>query len=70
VFAPAKTPPDIIQRFHQEIAKALQDPGVKEKLAKLAVQPMPMTPAQFNDYVRKELEQNAALVKAAGIKPK
>ena len=27
-----------------------------------------MTPAQFNDYVRKELEQNAALVKAAGIK--
>ena len=69
VFAPAKTPPAIIQRLHQEIAKALQDPGVKEKLAKLAVQPMPMTPAQFNDYVRKELEQNAALVKAAGIKP-
>ena len=27
-----------------------------------------MTPAQFNDYVRKELEQNAELVKAAGIK--
>src|SRR3989304_5220711 len=70
VFAPAKTPPEIIQRFHQEIAKALQDPGVREKLAKLAVQPMPITPAQFNDYVRKELEQNAALVKAAGIKPK
>jgi tripartite-type tricarboxylate transporter receptor subunit TctC len=30
---------------------------------------MPMTPAQFNDYVRKELAQNAELVKAAGIKP-
>jgi hypothetical protein len=29
---------------------------------------MPMTPAQFDGYVRKELEQNAALVKAAGIK--
>ena len=69
VFAPAKTPPAIVQRLHAEIAKALQDPGVKEKLAKLAVQPMPMTSAQFNDYVRKELEQNAALVKAAGIKP-
>jgi tripartite-type tricarboxylate transporter receptor subunit TctC len=69
VFAPAKTPPEIIQRLYEEIAKALQDPGVREKLAKLAVQPMPMTPAQFNDYVRKELEQNAELVKAAGIKP-
>ena len=69
VFAPAKTPPEIIQRLYEEIAKALQDPGVRERLGKLAVQPMPMTPAQFNDYVRKELEQNAELVKAAGIKP-
>jgi tripartite-type tricarboxylate transporter receptor subunit TctC len=69
VFAPAKTPPEIIQRLYEEIAKALQDPSVRERLAKLAVQPMPMTPAQFNDYVRKELEQNAELVKAAGIKP-
>ena len=31
VFAPAKTPPDIIQRLYEEIAKALQDPGVTEK---------------------------------------
>ena len=68
VFAPAKTPREIIQRLHEEIAKALQDPGVKDKLAKLGVQPMPMTPSQFEGYVRKELEQNAALVKAAGIK--
>jgi tripartite-type tricarboxylate transporter receptor subunit TctC len=68
VFAPAKTPREIIQRLYEEIAKALQDPGVKDKLAKLGVQPMPMTPSQFDGYVRKELEQNAALVKAAGIK--
>jgi len=68
VFAPAKTPREIVQRLHEEIAKALQDPGVKDKLAKLGVQPMPMTPSQFDGYVRKELEQNAALVKAAGIK--
>jgi tripartite-type tricarboxylate transporter receptor subunit TctC len=69
VFAPAKTPREIVQRLYEEIAKALHDPGVQEKLAKLGVQPMPMTPAQFDEYVRKELEQNAVLVKAAGIKP-
>jgi tripartite-type tricarboxylate transporter receptor subunit TctC len=68
VFAPAKTPRAIIQRLYEEIAKAQNDPSVKEKLVKLGVQPMPMTPAQFDDYVRKELEQNAVLVKAAGIK--
>jgi tripartite-type tricarboxylate transporter receptor subunit TctC len=69
VFAPAKTPRDIVQKLHDEIAKALQDPAVKDKLAKLGVQAMPLNQAQFNDYVHKEIEQHAALVKAAGIKP-
>ncbi len=68
VFAPAKTPHVIIQRLYEEIAKALDNSAVREKLVKLGVQPMPMTPAQFNEYVGNELEQNAALVKAAGIK--
>ena len=68
VFVPAKTPHTVIQRLYEEIAKALNDPGVKGKLAALGVQPMRMTPSQFDEYVRKELEQNAILVKAAGIK--
>ncbi len=68
VFAPAKTPHAIIQRLYEEIAKAQRDPSVQEKLEKLGAQPMPMTPTQFDDYVRKEIEQNAALVKAIGIK--
>jgi tripartite-type tricarboxylate transporter receptor subunit TctC len=67
MFAPAKTPRPIVEQLHAEAAKALADPAVKEKLAKLGVQPMPKTPQQFDDYVRMELEQNAALVKAAGI---
>jgi tripartite-type tricarboxylate transporter receptor subunit TctC len=69
MFAPAKTPGAIIERLHQVTAEALIDSSVKEKLANLGVQPMPKTPAQFEGYVRHELEQNAALVKAAGIKP-
>lgn len=68
VFAPSKTPPAIIQRLYEETAKALREPSVQERLKKLGVQPMPMTPAQFNAFVRKELKQNAELVKAAGIK--
>lgn len=68
VFAPAQTPRAIVERLHNEVAKALQYPEIKEKLAKLGAEPMPMTPAQFDDYVRKELGRNAELVKAAGIK--
>ncbi len=69
MFAPAKTPPETLQRLYDETAKVLRDPSVQEKLKKLGVQPMPMTSAQFNDYVRKELIQNAQLAKAVGIKP-
>lgn len=68
VFVPAKAPPAIVQRLYQEITKAQHDPDVHQKLSNLGVQPMPMTPAEFDAYVRKELEQNAALVKAVGIK--
>ena len=69
VFVPAKTPPEIVQRLYQEIDKALRNPDVREKLAKLGVQPMPMTSAQFADYVRNELDQNTLLANSIGIKP-
>ncbi len=68
VFVPAKTPVFIVNRLYQEITKALHDPGIQENLSKLGVEPMPMTPVQFATYVRKELEENEVLVKAAGIK--
>lgn len=68
-FAPAKTPRPIVQRLHEASAAALQDAAVKEKLANLGVRPSPMTPAQFDAYVRIELGRNQALVKAAGIVP-
>jgi len=67
LFAPAKTPPAIIARLYQDSAAALQDSGVKAKLANLGVRPWSMTPDQFDAHVRRELERNRALVKAAGI---
>ena len=68
VFAPSRTPPAIITRLHDEIAAALENPSVKEKLATLGVQPISMTAAEFDAYVRQELEQNKALVNAIGMK--
>jgi tripartite-type tricarboxylate transporter receptor subunit TctC len=67
LFAPAKTPPEIVNRLNQETIKAMQDPGVREKLSKLGADPMPMTPAEFDSFVKQEIELNATLVKAAGV---
>jgi tripartite-type tricarboxylate transporter receptor subunit TctC len=68
-FAPAATPRDIVQRLHDAITKALADPEVQNGMKKLAAEPMPLTPEQFDDFIRREIETNAALVKAAGIMP-
>jgi tripartite-type tricarboxylate transporter receptor subunit TctC len=69
VFAPAATPRAIIDRLHDETAKVLADPAMRDTLKKLGADPMEMTPAEFDTYIRSEFGVNAALVKAAGIKP-
>ena len=69
LFVPAKTPRDIVNRLHSETVKALQEPKVRERIAALFADPLVMTPNEFEAYVQKEIDLNAALVKAAGIKP-
>jgi tripartite-type tricarboxylate transporter receptor subunit TctC len=69
VFAPVKTPRDIVNKLNDEIQKALQAPEVREKLAKLGVQPMAMNTDQFEKFVKNELVVNADLAKAAGLTP-
>ena len=68
MFAPAKTPRDIVDKLNRETVKALQSAGTLEKLAKSGADAMPMTPQQFEALVAKELPANAELIKAAGIK--
>ena len=69
LFVPVKTRQSIIDRLYSETVKALQTPKVRERLAALFVDPMVMTPSEFDAHVKKEVALNAALVKAAGIKP-
>ncbi len=68
IFVPVKTPRSIVEKLHREAAKALQQPKVRERLAGLGVDPLDMTPAEFDALVRKEIDSNAALVKAIGLK--
>jgi tripartite-type tricarboxylate transporter receptor subunit TctC len=69
VFAPGGTPNEIVERLYGEIAKVLSDPGMKQTLKKLGANPMPRKPAEFEAFIRTEIESNARLIKAAGIAP-
>jgi tripartite-type tricarboxylate transporter receptor subunit TctC len=69
LFLPARTPREIVDKLHRETLKALQERGVKDKLAALGVDPMVMTPTEFDALVSKETRMNAALVKTIGLKP-
>jgi tripartite-type tricarboxylate transporter receptor subunit TctC len=68
LFAPAKTPRAVIDRLYRATTTALQSPEVRERLPKLGAEPMAMTPGEFDALVRDELNTNAVLAKAAGIK--
>jgi len=68
VFVPVKTPRAIVDKLHRETVRALQGPKVRERFARLGVDPLDMTPAEFDALVRKEIDINAALVKTIGLK--
>jgi tripartite-type tricarboxylate transporter receptor subunit TctC len=68
LFAPARTPPEIISKLHRETLDALQAARVREKLAGLGVDPMVMSPAQFAAHVDSEIQLNATLAQKVGLK--
>jgi len=68
VLVAAKTPADIVNRLYQETMKVLARPDVMDRLTKQGIEPMPLTPAEFDALIAKEIETNKAIVRAAGLK--
>jgi tripartite-type tricarboxylate transporter receptor subunit TctC len=68
VFVPARTPRSTVERLHRETVNALQEPRVRERLAGLGVDPLDMTPAEFDALVHKEIDINAGLVRTIGLR--
>ena len=68
LLAPAGTPKAVVDRLNAEALKALASAEVKEKLAVLGAEPMPMSPAAFDAFIRSETARMAEIVKSAGIK--
>jgi tripartite-type tricarboxylate transporter receptor subunit TctC len=67
LFLPAQTPREIVVRLHDEVAKALQTPSVRERFAQLGVEPMPMSIEQFEKFFREDVDGNVMLVRDAKI---
>jgi tripartite-type tricarboxylate transporter receptor subunit TctC len=68
VMAPAGTPKEIVDKLNAEVNKVIARPDVKEAWAKQGAVPMPMTPAEFDKYLRADIEKWANVVKISGAK--
>jgi tripartite-type tricarboxylate transporter receptor subunit TctC len=66
--APSATPPAVLRRLHEEAAKALALPEVKERMAKLGADPMVMPAEQFNAFIRTEMDSAARIARTASLK--
>jgi tripartite-type tricarboxylate transporter receptor subunit TctC len=67
--APAKTPRDIVDKLHDATEKALADPDMAARLAKLGVAPEPMSVDAFGKFVHGDIASTVQLAKAADIQP-
>ncbi|HEY9445781.1 MAG TPA: tripartite tricarboxylate transporter substrate binding protein [Burkholderiales bacterium] len=68
-FAPAHTPPAIVNRLHAEVAKAIETPKLKEFFAAGGYEPRGDSPAAFRKIFLDDLKKYAEIVKAAQIEP-
>ena len=65
---PAGLPADVVRRLNETQVAVLRAPDLADKLAAEAVEPWPMSPEQFGQYIRAEIERWTALAKARGIR--
>jgi tripartite-type tricarboxylate transporter receptor subunit TctC len=68
LLAPAGTPPAIVARMSQEVARALKTPEVSQRFAQLDIEPIGNTPQQYNAMIRNAVKKYGTAVKASGAR--
>jgi tripartite-type tricarboxylate transporter receptor subunit TctC len=68
IFAPAKTPPDIIQKMNAGVVKALADPSLIKKFENTAYTPAPSTSEELGKFLADDTAKWSAVIKSAGLK--
>mgnify|MGYP003340164290 CR=1 FL=1 len=66
-FTPAKTPSGVVARLHQEVAKAMHVPRVRDAIVAGGYEPDGRSPAEFRKFLRVEYERYAEMVRIAHV---
>jgi tripartite-type tricarboxylate transporter receptor subunit TctC len=69
LMAPAGTPKPIVDKLNAEVNKVLTRAETKEAWAKQGAVPLVMSPAEFDSYLRADIDKWAGVIQKAGIKP-
>jgi tripartite-type tricarboxylate transporter receptor subunit TctC len=65
LLAPSKTPREVVRRLNDTIEKSLDQPEIRQRLANLGAEPMPMSPEQFDAFIRSEHDELGKVMRAA-----
>ena len=67
LFGPAKLPPELVAKLNAACNEALRDAAFRERLLAAGLEAMPGTPAEFSDYLRREVSKWGRIVKDTGV---
>ena len=68
LFAPARTPPDIVEKLNQEVRRAVERPDLQKRLLTVGMEPPPpQTPAEFRTFVENDIARWMQFVDAVGV---
>jgi tripartite-type tricarboxylate transporter receptor subunit TctC len=68
LIAPAKTPSAVVDKLYREVGEYLKTPAARERFASAGTDIVGNTPKEFTEQIRRELEVNARVIKAVGMK--
>ena len=68
IVGPAKLPAEITRRLNGEINKALRSPALQQRLSGEAIEPMPMTPGEFGQFIQADIARWSALARERNIR--
>jgi tripartite-type tricarboxylate transporter receptor subunit TctC len=69
MFAPARTPGEIVETLAREVRAAMQKLQVRERMAQLGVEPVADSPAEFRKFMANEFHAYGEMARLAGIQP-
>jgi tripartite-type tricarboxylate transporter receptor subunit TctC len=68
IVAPKGTPPEIVARLHNEVARILRTPEIKQKMAALGAEPSGSSPEEFGAFINAEMVRWGTIIEEKGIR--